>query len=77
MLARSYSAAAVATPMGASVLVALTVTKVSLGEYLLAATPLSLLLVLFSVMGLSSISEMNRHERDEAVLAPVLRSTRM
>lgn len=77
MLARSYSAAAVATPMGASVLVALTVTDASLGQYLVAATPLSLLLVFFSVMGLSSISQINRPKGDDTVLTPVLRATRL
>src|SRR5919199_1953406 len=39
LLARAYSAAAIATPMGATVLVALAVTGVPLGRFLLAALP--------------------------------------
>ncbi|MGH2703008.1 MAG: hypothetical protein ACRDJ2_14700 [Actinomycetota bacterium] len=52
LLARAYGAAAVATPMGATVLVALSVTSVSLGDFLVVATPLSLALVPLTLIGI-------------------------
>lgn len=54
LLARAYGAAAVATPMGATVLVALAVTSVPLGTYLVVATPLSLTMVPLALIGVSS-----------------------
>ena len=52
LLARAYGAAAVATPMGATVLVALAVTSVSLGDFLIVATPLSLMMMPLALIGL-------------------------
>jgi hypothetical protein len=54
LLARAYASAAVATPMGATVLVALAVTSVSLGEFLPAAIPLSLMLAPLALIGMSN-----------------------
>lgn len=53
LLARAYASAAVATPMGATVLVALAVTSVSLGGFLPAAVPLSLMLAPLALIGMS------------------------
>jgi hypothetical protein len=53
LLARAYAAAAVATPMGATVLVALAVTSVSLGEFLPVAIPLSLMMAPLALIGMS------------------------
>lgn len=53
LLARAYGAAAMATPMGATVLVALAVTSVSLGDFLIAATPLSLMMMPLALIGLN------------------------
>lgn len=52
LLARAYGAAAVATPMGATVLVALAVTSVSLGDFLIVAIPLSLMMMPLALIGL-------------------------
>jgi hypothetical protein len=52
LLARAYGAAAVATPMGATVLVALAVTSVSLGDFLVVATPLSLMMAPLALIGI-------------------------
>lgn len=53
LLARAYASAAIATPMGATVLVALAVTSVSLGEFLPAAIPLSLMMAPLALIGMS------------------------
>jgi hypothetical protein len=52
LLARAYGAAAIATPMGATVLVALAVTDVPLGRFLVAAIPLSLAMVPLALVGM-------------------------
>jgi hypothetical protein len=52
LLARAYASAAVATPMGATVLVALAVTSVSLARFLLVAAPLSLMMAPLALIGM-------------------------
>lgn len=77
LLGRSYAAAAIATPMGAIVPVALTVTDVSLSAFLFVAAPISVLIVPFCRIGVRQIRELDGLGTDADADVRTSRATRL